>query len=170
MGQRRELLSWEEVEKLIDHLIPQFETEFEVMVIVTRGGVVPGGMLAELLNISSVVTASVDFPFEAERQASKLLAWPRFIQFPDDSQLNGRNILVVDDVWGSGRTITAVKNRVAAAGGFPFTCVLHYNPYRSLFAPAEPDYYAASTDAYIIYPWEVERGPDRVLLDGPEPD
>jgi hypoxanthine phosphoribosyltransferase len=170
MGQRRELLSWEEVEKLIDHLIPQFETEFEVMVIVTRGGLVPGGMLAELLNISSVVTASVDFPFEAERQAAKLLAWPRFIQFPDDSQLNGRNILVVDDVWGSGRTITAVKNRVAAAGGFPFTCVLHYNPYRSLFAPAEPDYYAASTDAYIIYPWEVERGPDRVLLDGPEPD
>jgi hypoxanthine phosphoribosyltransferase len=170
MAQRRELLTWEEVEKLIDHLIPQFETDFEVMVIVTRGGVVPGGMLAELLNISSVVTASVDFPFEAERRAAKLLAWPRFIQFPDDSQLNGRNILVVDDVWGSGRTITAVKNRVAAAGGFPFTCVLHYNPYRSLFAPAEPDYYAAITDAYIIYPWEVDRGPDRVLLDGPELD
>jgi hypothetical protein len=76
--------------------------------------------------------------------------------------------LVVDDVWGSGRTITAVKNRVSAAGGNPSTCVLHFNPYRSLFTKAEPDYYAAITDAYIIYPWEVDRGPDRILLDTPE--
>ena len=68
-------------------------------------------------------------------------------------------MLVVDDVWGSGRTITAVKNRVAVGGGTPFTCVLHYNPYRNLFMPAQPDYYAATTDAYIIYPWEMK--PDK---------
>jgi hypoxanthine phosphoribosyltransferase len=125
-------------------------------------------MLSESLNIQEVLTAAVDFPFEDERQSAKLLAWPEFIQFPEDSLLMGRNILVVDDVWGSGRTITAVKNRVSAAGGSPSTCVLHFNPHRSLFTKAEPDYYAAITDAYIIYPWEVDRGPDRVLLDTPD--
>lgn len=135
------------------------------MVIITRGGIVPGGMLSESLNIQKVLTAAVDFPFEDEHRAAKLLAWPEFIQFPDDSVLIGRQILVVDDVWGSGRTITAVKNRVSAAGGSPSTCVLHFNPYRSLFTQAEPDYYAAITDAYIIYPWEVDRGPEHVLLD-----
>ncbi|MEJ2561403.1 MAG: phosphoribosyltransferase family protein, partial [Anaerolineales bacterium] len=134
MSQRRELLTWDEVDRLIDHLTPQFETEFEAMVIVTRGGIIPGGMIAERLNIEDVLTASVDFPFEAERKAAKLLAWPQFIQFPNDVQLSGRRVLVVDDVWGSGRTITAVKNRVAAAGGIPYTCVLHFNPYRSLFS------------------------------------
>lgn len=165
MSQRKELLSWEEVERLIDHLSPQFKTEFDAMVIITRGGVIPGGMIAEALDIKDVLTASVDFPFELKQKEAKLLAWPQFIQFPEDSQLAGRKILVVDDVWGSGRTITAVKNRVAAVGGRPFTCVLHYNPYRSLFGQAEPDYYAAVTDAYIIYPWEVDRGPNRVLID-----
>lgn len=167
MPQRRELLTWEEVERLIDHLTPQFETDFEAMVIVTRGGIVPGGMLAERLDIEDVLTASVDFPFEAERKAAKLLAWPQFIQFPEESQLADRRLLVVDDVWGSGRTITAVKNRVAATGGIPYTCVLHYNPYRSLFSQAEPEYYAAITDAYIIYPWEIERGSEKVLRDQP---
>jgi hypothetical protein len=152
---------------LIDHLLPQFRNEFEAMVIITRGGVVPGGMLCEALNIRNVLTAAVDFPQEIERESAKLLAWPKFIQFPDDSQLEGRQVLVVDDVWGSGRTITAVKNRVAAAGGIPSTCVLHFNPFRSLFTQAEPDYYAATTDARIIYPWEVERGDDKVLLDEP---
>jgi hypoxanthine phosphoribosyltransferase len=168
MAQRRELLTWEDVDRLIDHLIPQFQTAFEAMVIITRGGIVPGGMLSESLNIQNVLTAAVDFPFEAERQAAKLLAWPEFIQFPDDSLLVGKQVLVVDDVWGSGRTITAVKNRVSAAGGHPLTCVLHFNPYRSLFMQAQPDYYAAITDAHIIYPWEIDRGPDRVLLDAPD--
>jgi hypoxanthine phosphoribosyltransferase len=167
MEKRRELVTWDEVERLVDHLIPQFTTEFDSMVIVTRGGVVPGGLLCEALNIENVMTASVDFPFESQRQAAKLLAWPQFIQFPSDAQLAGRKVLVVDDVWGSGRTVTAVKNRVSAAGGFPSTCVLHFNPHRSLFSQARPDFYAAVTDAYIIFPWEVSRGVDKVLLQPP---
>ncbi|MBL8157000.1 MAG: phosphoribosyltransferase, partial [Anaerolineae bacterium] len=57
-----------------------------------------------------------------------------------------------------GRTSTAVKGRVESSGGIPYACVLHYNPYRSMFSRAEPDFYAAITDAYIIYPWETDRG------------
>jgi hypoxanthine phosphoribosyltransferase len=169
MTMRRERLTWDDVDKLIAHLVPQFSTTFEGMVLITRGGIVPGGMLAESLGIESVLTASVDFPYEARREAAKLLVWPQFIQFPDDSQLVGKVVLVVDDVWGSGRTITAVKNRVHAAGGRPSTCVLHFNPYRNLFGSVRPDYYAAVTDAHIVYPWEGGRGVEKVLLDQPEP-
>lgn len=167
MAQRRELLTWDDVEALIDHLLPQFQTEFEAMVIITRGGIIPGGLLAEALDVQEVLTAAVDFPLESQRQQAKLLAWPQFVQFPDDARLRGRRILVVDDVWGSGRTITAAKNRVSAAGGIPSTCVLHFNPYRSLFAKAQPDYFAAVTDAHIVYPWEIDRPLNRVLRDQP---
>jgi len=144
-------------------LIPQFEREYDSIVMITRGGIIPGGMLAEAMGITHVLTAAVDFPHELEVEHSKLFAWPQFIQFPAEDKLSGHRILVVDDVWGSGRTITTVKNRVSAAGGLPSTCVLHFNPYRNLFGTARPDYYAAITDAYIIYPWEIDRGPDRVL-------
>jgi hypothetical protein len=37
MQRRTELITWQEVEKLIDHLTPQFQMEFEAMVIITRG-------------------------------------------------------------------------------------------------------------------------------------
>jgi len=168
MQRRTELITWEEVGKLIDHLTPQFQMEFEAMVIITRGGIVPGGLLCEALNIESVLTAAVDFPFGSKIDTAKLLAWPQFIQFPDDDQLEDRKLLVVDDVWGSGRTITAVRSRIVAAKGVALTCVLHYNPYRNLFGQLRPDYFAASTDAHIVYPWEVDQGPDRVLLDEPE--
>ena len=161
---RREILTWEDVDKLVDHLVPQFERQYEAMVMITRGGIIPGGMLAEALGLAHILTAAVDFPAEMEREKNGLFAWPRFLQFPENNLLEARQTLVVDDVWGSGRTITAVKNRVSSAGGFPSTCVLHFNPYRSLFGTARPDYYAATTDAYIVYPWESSRDLDRMLL------
>lgn len=37
-------------------------------------------------------------------------------------------------------------------------------PYRSLFGNVRPDYYAEVTDAHIVYPWEINRGPESVLL------
>ena len=163
---RREIISWEEVDRLIDHLVVQFDREFQAMVMITRGGIIPGGMLAETMGLSDILTAAVDFPVEKiESKEEKLLVWPQFLQFPEDELMSGRRILVVDDVWGSGRTVTAVKNRVSAAGGLPSTCVMHYNPQRNLFGKARPNFFAASTDAYIIYPWETERGMDRVLKD-----
>lgn len=161
---RREVLTWDEVTRLIDHLLPQFETEFDAMVMITTGGIIPGGLLAQAMGMTHILTAAVDFPAQTEMEAAKLLAWPQFIQFPDDRLLRGRRTLIVDDVWGSGRTITSVKIRVSSAGGMPSTCVLHFNPYRNLFGSARPDYYSAITDAYIVYPWEIDRGPDRVLL------
>lgn len=157
---RREVITWADLEMLIDHLIPQFEVDFDAMLMVTRGGIVPGGLLAEAMNLTQVLTAAVDFPAMMELPSNKLLSWPQFLQFPEDVLLARKKVLVVDDVWGSGRTITAVKNRVMVAGGTAYTCVLHYNKYRNLFLPAKPDYYAATTDAYIIYPWEMDRDKD----------
>ena len=166
---RREVVSWEELDRLIDQLLPQFRREFTAMVMITRGGIVPGGLLAEAMDITHVLTAAVNFPVQMANERSKMMAWPEFLQFPADDLLRGRPTLIVDDVWGSGRTITAVKSRVSMAGGFPETCVLHFNPYRNLFGSARPDYYAAVTDAFILYPWEIERGGDEVLLSTPNP-
>ena len=166
---RREVLTWSDVDRLIDELLPQFRREFTAMVMITRGGIIPGGMLAEAMNITHLLTAAVDFPSQSEQEQNKLLAWPDFIQFPADDLLRGRPTLIVDDVWGSGRTITAVKNRVSSAGGFPETCVMHFNPYRNLFGKVRPDYYAAVTDGYIIFPWEIDRGADKAILGTFEP-
>jgi hypothetical protein len=164
---RHEVLTWADVDKLIDTLIPQLQMvgSFEAILMITRGGLIPGGLLAEALDIRHVLTAAVDFP---ATESAGLLAWPTFLQFPSSSLLLNRRTLIVDDVWGSGRTSTAVKGRAESAGAKAFTCVLHFNPYRSLFNQTEPDFYAAVTDGYIIYPWEVDRGMHGIVLGDPE--
>ncbi|MBX7232811.1 MAG: hypothetical protein K1X65_00420 [Caldilineales bacterium] len=159
---QREELSWGDFEALIDHILPQVAGYFDVILMVTRGGIIPGGMLAESLGIRDVLTAAVEFPRDPEIDR---FAWPNFLQFPADELLEGRRILIVDDVWDSGRTINTVRGRVEAAGGHPRTCVLHYKPQRSRFRDRRPDYYGAVTDRWIIYPWEIDRGPDFALPD-----
>jgi uncharacterized protein len=161
--ERRLVLDWEAVDHLVDLLLPKLRGEFTAMLMITRGGVIPGGILAERMGLTYLLTAAVDFPARISGEQASLMEWPAFIQFPVDELLAGRRTLIVDDVWGAGRTITAVKNRVSAAGGFPETCVLHYNPYRSLFGTVRPDYYAEITDVYVIYPWELGRGTARVM-------
>ena len=165
---RHELLTWPDVDKLVDVLLPQLQAvgPFDAMVMITRGGIVPGGLIAEALNLQHVLTAAVDFPIT---DSSKLLTWPSFLQFPDSELLEDRRTLIVDDVWGSGRTSSAVFGKAQAAGAQPFTCVFHFNPYRSLFNKAEPHFYGAVTDAYIIYPWETDRDLRGIGLGSPVP-
>ncbi len=157
--QRHEVLTWDDVDELIDVLLPQIRSIGTItsMVMITRGGVIPGGLLAEALDIQHVLTAAVDFPAKLEGPAG-LMVLPKFLQFPEPSLVVNRRTLIVDDVWGSGRTSIAVRQRVLSAGGTAFNCVMHYNPYRSLFTNEKPDFYGAVTDAYVVYPWEVDRG------------
>lgn len=164
---RQEMIDWKEVEALTDHLIPQFNTEFDAVLMFSHGGVIPGGMLAEALGTADqqIVRISIPMEFIMEKQRSdpRLIAWPKLLTFPANDWFEGRQILIVGSVWRSGRSMLCVKNRVSGAGGFPHTCVLHYIPGSSLFPDEVPDYYAARTDAWIIYPWEARHGKDLVL-------
>ena len=153
----KEFLTWQDIDALADILLPQIAGQFDVILIITRGGIILGGILAEALDIRDVLIAAVEFPRSPEIEE---LAWPTFLQFPSDALLRGRRVLIVDDVWDSGRTINTVRGRVEAAGGRPATCVLHYKPARSRFPDRQPDFFGALTDRWIVYPWEVDRGPD----------
>lgn len=153
-----QFLAWPEVDKLIDYLLPQLRPPYDALLVITRGGIIPGGMIAEALDLAYVLTAAVQFPEAGQSR----LAWPTFLQFPEDKLLRDKRVLVVDDIWANGRTITTVKGRVVAAGGRPEAAVLHYKPGSNLFREAGPDFYAAVTDRFIVYPWEVQRGPDQL--------
>ena len=174
MAQR--ILSWSDVEALLEHLIPQFYGSFDAMLMISRGGVIPGGMIAERLNLSILLTAAIHFPEESSHDLPSSvgdrvlppfptqepagpkprMSLPHFRQFPEDTALRGQRTLIVQHVWNHGRTINAAAGRVEAAGGAPELCVLHYKPTRSIFPNLKPDYYAAITDDFIVYPWEVQ--------------
>ncbi len=154
-------LTWTQVEDLAIRLADRLPSTYDVMLVITRGGMVPACIVSERLNLRNILVAAVMFYTGQE----KTLDRPIFLQFPADPLLNGKRVLIVDDVWDSGRTIMAVKERVLDAGGVPETAVLHYKPAKSRFTYARPDYAVDETDAWIVYPWDVgdEALPSSVL-------
>lgn len=147
-------LSWEAVEQLINAVIPQLKTRhYDSLLAITRGGIIPGGLIAEKLGITKVLVASVDFYSDEKSK----MDWPVFMQFPVDSLLYGDRVLIVDDLWDRGREVTSVKERVEQAGGKATTFVMHYKPQRSIFPDDAPDFFTAITEDWIIYPWELDR-------------
>jgi hypoxanthine phosphoribosyltransferase len=147
-------LSWTDVDKLVVSLLPRLQSyDFDLVIAITRGGIIPGAIVAEQLAIQQVLVASVDF-YQDEAYD---LDWPVFMQFPADSFLRGKRVLTVDDIWDRGKQTVSVMERVEQAGGRPYSLVLHYKPHRSQFEGKTPDFYGAETRDWIIYPWEVER-------------
>lgn len=146
----QDVVTWDVLEELVAGLADRLRGEqFDLMLAITRGGLVPAGMLAYRLGIRNILVAAVEY-YDDQGQPGP---HPTFLQFPADSQLRGQRILVVDEVWDSGTTIHAVTERIRQAGGIPTTVVLHYKPARSV-VPGTPDLYAVITDAWVVYPFK----------------
>jgi len=158
---RREVLTWVDVSQWIDHLLAQIDQPYHTLLMITPSGLLPGGLIATGAKIPQVFTARVEFASVETNQYSPrttLLALPTFLDFPPAQKLIGQLTLVVDASWGCGRIITSVQKRVESYGGVAKTAVLHFNPHKNMLESIVPDYYAAITDAEIIYPWEVGFG------------
>ncbi len=150
----KDILEWSDITRLAAKLVRQLDpADYDVVLAVTRGGMIPGALLSEALNLRNVMTAAVMF-YQGEQQA---LEEPHFLQFPGDALLLGKRVLIVDDVWDSGKTAVAVRERVEQAGGAPTVAVLHYKPRHSRFPDDAPDFFGEETDAWIVYPWDPER-------------
>ena len=145
----KQYLSWDQIHAMVAQLAAHPHARYDALMAVTRGGLVPAGLLAYHLGIRNILVAAVQFYSGVARRAQQ----PTFLQFPADPLIQGTRVLVVDDIWDSGKTIMAVKERVLAAGGTPVVAVLHFKPDASLFDDV-PDFYVQTTSAWIVYPWE----------------
>jgi hypoxanthine phosphoribosyltransferase len=140
---------WEDLDDMVRSLADAVRGEYDVMLAITRGALVPAGMLAYRLGIRNILVAAVAY-YDDTGQPSPS---PTFLQFPADPLLRGKRVLIVDEVWDSGTTIHAVTERVRQAGGIPTTAVLHYKPVHSV-VPQEPDHYVVETSAWVVYPFK----------------
>lgn len=149
----KDVVSWSDLDRLVGTLATKVRPEaHDVMLAITRGGLVPAGMLAYRLGIRNILIAAVAY-YDDEGQPGE---HPTFLQFPSDPLLHGQRVLIVDEVWDTGTTIEAVIERVRQAGGQPTTAVLHYKPSHSR-VPSVPDHHVVDTDRWVVYPFKSGR-------------
>jgi len=120
---------------------------FDMMIALSRGGLVPGRIISDLLEISDIIILNVKYYLGIGKRADK----PRITEFVRTS-ISSKNVLVVDDVVDSGESIKATIEYLRNFN--PRTLkvfTLHVKPHRIF----NPDIYIKETGAWIIYPWEL---------------
>ena len=100
-------------------LADEVGSDYDLVLAITRGGLVPAGILAYRLDLREILVAGVEFYTTGGLTHDA----PIFGHFPDAELLRGRRVLVVDEVWETGETMAAVFDRVLAAGGHPVSAV-----------------------------------------------
>jgi len=149
-------LSWNDVEELVSRLVDKLPRDYDLLLVITRGGMVPACLIGERLDLRNIVAAAVMFYTAGTADPSQTLTEPIFLEFPADPLLTGKRVLIVDDVWETGQTAMVVRQRVRAAGGQADLAVLHYKPGRSAYTE-RPEFYAETTDDWVNYPWDPTR-------------
>ena len=105
-------VTWQALEVLVKRLAEQVGRQHEVMLAITRGGLVPAGMLAYLLGMRDILVAAVAFYDDKGQPADQ----PVFLQFPSDPLLHGKRVLIVDEVWDTGTTIEGGRRARSTRG------------------------------------------------------
>ncbi|MCS7119345.1 MAG: phosphoribosyltransferase [Archaeoglobaceae archaeon] len=146
------LYTWKDIENLcikLAEIIKSSGFQVDAIVAIARGGWVPARILADLLGVKELYSVKTEHWGIVATITGKAK-----ITQPLSVTLDGKNVLIVDDVADTGETIKIVKDHVTSLKAKDVrTAVLDYKK-TSTFVP---DYFAIEMDSWkwIIYPWSI---------------
>jgi len=144
-------LSWYEIEEACFTIYRKMKRDNYVpdsIIFLLRGGVVPARIFADYFGIVLDFFA-LDVKLYDKIGVRKEEPIIRY-DFKD-SDLDGKKVLILDDIWESGKTMKAVLNKFK--GKDITTATLYWKEN----APEKPNYYAevAEKGKWLVYPWEM---------------
>lgn len=128
----------------------------EVVVGILRGGMVPAVMLAHLLGVRDVRAVEITHTLTEEPNSVKSRA-PQLANPASLGALDGADVLLVDDVAGSGDTITAAADLLAGAVRLRRAAmVVNVANWTKTVAPEQAlNYIGCTCTGWVRFPWEV---------------
>ena len=154
-------LSWDELNALVAHLADQIRIDGvpDIVVGVLRGGMVPAVMLAHQLGVRAVRGVEITHTLTDQPNGAKS-SDPTLVNPTSVGEINGADVLLVDDVAGSGETAAAATNLLSPRAGRVRSAVLvvntiNWNVANSSAPYAALDYLGTTCNGWVRFPWEV---------------
>jgi hypoxanthine phosphoribosyltransferase len=148
----REVLTWNDFgsasrELALDVVSSGFVPE--VVVAIARGGLLLAGGIAYALGIKSCGAVNAEFYTGVGTRLDTPVLLPPFL---DAQSIDGKKVLLVDDVSDSGRTLAMVVTLLEGMGAEVRTVVLYTKPG----TVHEPGYTWRRTAQWITFPWSAD--------------
>ncbi|MBI5449294.1 phosphoribosyltransferase [Candidatus Gottesmanbacteria bacterium] len=140
-------VTWNDYHNLAATLADRILTDklkIDEIVAISRGGLTLGHILTDLLAITIstfTIQSYTDIQTQGEVKITKPLTTP----------IDGKHVLLVDDVSDTGKTLVrAIDYLKTFQPKAVTTLTLYYKPH----AVYKPDYFAETTSAWILFPYE----------------
>ncbi|RLG41048.1 MAG: phosphoribosyltransferase [Thermoproteota archaeon] len=117
----------------------------DIIVAISRGGLVLGRLLSDLLSVSDLRIIRIR-RYKGVGEAGELR-----IDIPILGKLDGKKVLIVDDVADMGDTLLAAIKHIEQRGAEEIkTLTIHYKPW----CKVTPDFFIQKTESWVVYWWE----------------
>ena len=121
--------------------------DFDVIVGVSRGGLVLARLMSDLLTIDDVIITKSEYYTGMGKRNKKPIITQKI-----QNSIQGKNVLLVDDVADTGESLIEIKKHVFSKKPKSIAlATLYLKPWSKVI----PEYYISKTDAWIIFPWEL---------------
>ena len=144
-----EIPSWEQIYEMLLHLADRIrKNKFkpDIIVGVSRGGWVPGRVMSDLLENPQIANVKAEF----YKGVAETKGEPVITQ-PVSMHVKGKQLLVLDDVADTGRSLRKVQSHLLEQGAANVKiATIYYKPW----SITVPDYFEKETRRWIVFPWE----------------
>lgn len=125
--------------------------EPELVIAVARGGLIPAGAIAYALGVKAAGTLNVEFYSDIEETLPEPVVLEPLL---DTGALQGKKLLIVDDVVDSGKTLALVVELLQPHAAEIRSAVIYTKPTTII----HPEYSWKATDRWINFPWSSGSG------------
>ncbi|HDO41829.1 MAG TPA: phosphoribosyltransferase [Candidatus Bathyarchaeota archaeon] len=144
-----EIPSWDEIYEMLLALADMIKKDSfspDVIIGVSRGGWPPARVMSDLLGNVELANIRVEF----YRGVAETEDEPVITQ-PLSMSVEGRKVLIMDDVADTGRSLRLVRDHVEKKKANVIKiATIYYKPWSTIV----PDYYVRVTRRWIVFPWE----------------
>lgn len=129
----------------------------DLIVAIARGGMLPAGAISYALGVKANGAINVEF----YTGVGKTMLEPEILEpYIDISSLEGKRVLIVDDVADSGKTLKLIMDLIAKEGLSMGSDTAKVDArsatiYLKPTSIIKPDYVFKQTDKWINFPWSV---------------
>jgi len=154
-----EVPTWNQIYSMMLNLaekIDKSDFEPEIILGVSRGGWIPARVLSDLLCNPNLANAKAEFYSGIAETKGE----PTLTQSVSMS-VDGRKVLIVDEVVDSGKTLNLIKEHVTSQGAREVkTAAVYTKPWSIVI----PDYCEKETKHWIVFPWEIKETLRKIIL------
>ena len=143
---KKERYSWAQLTKDCLTLGKKLKSKkFDLIVGISRGGLIPATILSYLLNIKKICSIGYSYYLRPGVKGKLKLT------LPPSSEIKKQRILLIDEKADTGQTLSAAVKLLKKKKNKITILTLHYEPGSKV----KPDYFARQVkDIWIVYPWD----------------